>query len=83
MRVKPRETQTRSHQSVARRAAITRSLKTNSAAKPLWRAAVRTVDAAPDQARRRAMGKYVYCIIRATERMAYGPIGLGADPPEV
>ena len=83
MRVKPRETQNRSHQSVARRAAITRSLKTNTASKPLRRPAAPTVDAACDQARRRAMGKYVYCIIRATEPMAYGPIGLGADPPEV
>jgi len=37
----------------------------------------------PDQARRRALGKYVYCIIRSTDSIAYGPIGLGADPAEV
>ena len=29
------------------------------------------------------MGKYVYCIIRSSDPIGYGPIGLGADPTDV
>ena len=87
MRLKQREAQSRS-QSVARRAALSRSLKTTRVAKVAKvarrpRLAAGPVDAMPDQARRRALGKYVYCIIRSTDSIAYGPIGLGADPAEV
>src|SRR5437764_3897796 len=28
-------------------------------------------------------GKYVYCIIQATEPLRFGPLGIGADPAEV
>jgi hypothetical protein len=28
-------------------------------------------------------GKYVYCVIQATESLKFGPIGLGAEPAEV
>jgi hypothetical protein len=28
-------------------------------------------------------GKYVYCIIEASEQLRFGPIGIGADPSEV
>jgi hypothetical protein len=28
-------------------------------------------------------GKYVYCIIEATDRLRFGPIGIGSDPSEV
>jgi hypothetical protein len=28
-------------------------------------------------------GKYVYCIIEASDRLRFGPIGIGADPSEV
>jgi hypothetical protein len=28
-------------------------------------------------------GKYVYCIIRATRPLQFGPIGIGAEPAEV
>src|SRR5438876_11528121 len=30
-----------------------------------------------------ARGKYVYCIIQATEPLRFGPLGIGADPAEV
>src|SRR5437899_5051091 len=30
-----------------------------------------------------ARGKYVYCIIQATEPLRFGPLGIGADPSEV
>jgi hypothetical protein len=30
-----------------------------------------------------ARGKYVYCVIQATEPLRFGPIGLGAEPAEV
>jgi hypothetical protein len=29
------------------------------------------------------LGKYVYCVIQAQERMGFGPLGLGAGPSEV
>jgi Gas vesicle synthesis protein GvpL/GvpF len=83
VRLKEREAQTRSPQSVARRAAISRSLKANAVAKPVPRPVAPPVDVAHDQARRRTMGKYVYCIIREAAPIAYGPIGLGADPADV
>src|SRR5689334_18202185 len=31
----------------------------------------------------RARGKYVYCIIQATDALRFGHIGIGADPAEV
>jgi len=81
--MKQREPQTRS-QSVARRAAISRSLETNVVAKSARRPRpVASPVAVPDPARRRAMGKYVYCIIRSSDPIGYGPIGLGADPTDV
>jgi hypothetical protein len=82
VRLKQRDAQNRS-QSVARRAVIGRSLKTNAVAKAVRRPAAIAVDATRDPARRRAMGKYVYCIIRSAEPIEYGPIGLGADPADV
>jgi hypothetical protein len=81
--VKQRDEQTRSLPSVARRAAIGRSLKTNAVAKAVRRSAAPPIDVTRDQARSRATGKYVYCIIRSAEPIAYGPIGLGADPADV
>jgi len=37
-------------------------------------------DAAPGSASR---GKYVYCIIEASQTLRFGPVGIGADPSEV
>jgi hypothetical protein len=37
----------------------------------------------PDASRRRTTGKYVYCIIRSADPLAYGPIGLGTEPADV
>src|SRR5262245_40254824 len=28
-------------------------------------------------------GKYVYCIIKSEQQLAFGPLGIGADPAEV
>ena len=81
--MKQREPQVRS-QSVARRAAISRSLETNVVAKSARRPRSAAAPVAvPDPARRRALGKYVYCIIRSADPIGYGPIGLGADPTDV
>ncbi len=82
MRLKPRE-DARTPASVARGAAIGRSLKTNVATRKKPRLAAAPVLAARRQHRQRATGKYVYCIIRAGNQSTYGPIGLGADPADV
>jgi hypothetical protein len=73
-------------QEVARRAAIARSLKTNvmRGVKRRGRAvATISVDTVREQTRCRPVGKYVYCIVRASEQLSFGPIGLGAEPAEV
>jgi hypothetical protein len=73
-------------QEVARRAAIARSLKTNvmRAVKRRGRAVeTMSVETVRERTRRRPMGKYVYCIVRASENLSFGPIGLGAEPAEV
>ena len=49
--------------------------KTRRSTKPL---AGGSIQPAPD-----ARGKYVYCIIRSTDPLRFGPIGLGSDPSEV
>jgi Gas vesicle synthesis protein GvpL/GvpF len=41
----------------------------------------RTTDAEPAVSGSR--GKYVYCIIEATDPLKFGPIGIGADPSDV
>jgi hypothetical protein len=41
----------------------------------------RTTDAEPAVSGSR--GKYVYCIIEATDALRFGPIGIGADPSDV
>jgi hypothetical protein len=45
----------------------------------LQRRAGVTVDASVGESR----GKYVYCIIEASEPLRFGPVGIGADPAEV
>jgi hypothetical protein len=42
-----------------------------------------SVETVREQTRRRPVGKYVYCIVRASEQLSFGPIGLGAEPAEV
>jgi len=37
----------------------------------------------PDPAVTGSRGKYVYCIIEASDPLKFGPIGIGADPSEV
>jgi hypothetical protein len=83
VRLKERDAQARANESVARRAAIGRSLKTNAVAKSVRRRAAPPIEVTRDQARRRGAGQYVYCIIRSAEPIAYGPIGLGSDPADV
>ena len=82
MRVKQRE-DARSHPSVARRAAISRSLKTNGTSRKTHAVAAKPIASPRRQQGQRATGKYVYCIIRAGNQLTYGPIGLGADPADV
>jgi hypothetical protein len=83
--VKHRSEQARAHKTVARRATIARSLETgvlparNRRARPAGAPA----DAVRGQAQPRPMGKYVYCIVRAADQVAFGPVGLGAEPAEV
>jgi hypothetical protein len=43
----------------------------------------RTVRAEADPAATGSRGKYVYCIIEATDPLRFGPIGIGADPSDV
>src|SRR5262249_44890129 len=31
----------------------------------------------------RSRGKYVYCVVRSTKKLGFGPIGLGTEPAEV
>jgi hypothetical protein len=84
--LKRRAEESHSHASVARRAAITRSLKTKTVAKrPRNARRLQTAQITPlrEPGRAPATGKYVYCIVRAADQMSYGPIGLGADPAEV
>jgi hypothetical protein len=68
---------------VARRAAISRSLKTNGTSRKTHAVAAKPIAPACRQQGQRATGKYVYCIIRAGHQLTYGPIGLGADPADV
>jgi Gas vesicle synthesis protein GvpL/GvpF len=83
VRLKQSEGSGRSHSSVARGAVIGRSLKANSSAARSRRVSSTAVAPVRDQVRRRATGKYVYCIARAMEQTSYGPIGLGAEPADV
>src|SRR4030095_11061822 len=85
VRVKQRAESGRSQSSVARRAAIRRSVKSTGAIRPARGvpAVALPVVPAPKPSRRGAMGKYVYCIIRASDELTYGPIGLGAEPADV
>jgi hypothetical protein len=68
---------------VARRAAISRSMKASGATRKAHAVAAKRTVAGREQRGQRATGKYVYCIIRMGHQSAYGPIGLGADPAEV
>jgi hypothetical protein len=68
---------------VARRAAISRSLKSNGATRKARPVVARPIVSAREPRGARATGKYVYCIIRAGTQSTYGPIGLGADPADV
>jgi len=43
----------------------------------------RMVGAEADMAATGSRGKYVYCIIEATDPLRFGPIGIGADPSDV
>jgi hypothetical protein len=70
-----------------RQEAKTRSTRTRG---PVRRAAVaapspaRAASASPPAtAARDTFGKYVYCVIRATRPLHFGPIGIGAKPAEV
>src|SRR5581483_7739025 len=55
------------------------------------RVAERRIERAPQPARFvepepavvASRGKYVYCIIEATDPLKFGPIGIGAEPSEV
>jgi hypothetical protein len=48
------------------------------------KAAKRTGNAGPAKAKPAdTRGKYVYCVIRSTEPLKFGPIGLGSDPADV
>jgi hypothetical protein len=83
--VKQRGEQGRSQASVVRRAVVSRSLK---ATKPTKRArhtlpTAVSIDSVREPNRHVAKGKYVYCIVRASDQIAYGPIGLGDDPADV
>src|SRR6185503_8980474 len=82
VRLKQRE-EGRTPASVARRAVIGRSLKSNGATRKARPVAARPIVAGREARGARATGKYVYCIIRAGNQPTYGPIGLGADPAEV
>ena len=82
MRLKQRE-DARSHPSVARRAAISRSLKPNGTSRKTHAVAAKPIAPPRRQQGQRATGKYVYCIIRAGNQLTYGPIGLGTDPADV
>jgi len=82
VRLKQRE-EARTHSSVARRAVISRSLKSNGATRKARPVAARPIVPGREPRSARATGKYVYCIVRAGTQSTYGPIGLGADPADV
>jgi hypothetical protein len=52
-------------------------------ARPVERASAATALAEPDAGPTASRGKYVYCIIDASEPLRFGPIGIGAEPNEV
>ena len=83
MRGKPRTDAARSHQNLARRAAIAQSLESNAVRRRSRPAGAAPIDDVRTRTRRRPMGKYVYCIVRAADQVPFGPIGLGAEPAEV
>ena len=82
MRLKQRE-DARSQPSVARRAVISRSLKTNGGTRKVRPVVSRPRIPVREKPTSPATGKYVYCIIRAGSHLTYGPIGLGSDPADV
>ena len=60
---------------------VTARALANAAAAP--RAASVTATLEPDAQVTGSRGKYVYCVIKASDQLRFGPIGIGADPSEV
>jgi len=56
---------------------------TADAAAAFTRAASGTAVLEPDSQVTGSRGKYVYCVIEASDQLRFGPIGIGADPSEV
>jgi hypothetical protein len=81
LKARPVKTANRKRESTPARGSAAKA--TIGAARPAGRAAKKIAPLASTPGVVASRGKYVYCIIEATEPMKFGTIGIGSDPTEV